>query len=127
MNKVILSGNLTTKPELKTTQSGISNTTFTLAVQRGYKTEEGTYAVDFINCVAWRGQADYITKYADKGTKCIVCGSIQTHQYSDKEGNTRVAIDIVCESIETIKTAPAEKKPTGLVEDENVSEGDLPF
>ena len=67
LNKVLLTGRLTAAPELKTTASGINVTTFSLAVQRNYKNGAGEYDTDFINCVAWRNQADFITRFFDKG------------------------------------------------------------
>ncbi len=82
LNHVILMGRLTQTPELRTTQSGTSVTTFTIAVDRGYGDKKET---DFISCVAWRGTADFITQYFTKGKMIAVEGSIQTRNY-EKDG-----------------------------------------
>ena len=99
MNKAILIGRLTRDPELKTTQSGVSVTSFTLAVNRRFKNADGGYDADFINCVAWRAQAELICKYFAKGSQVGVVGSIQTRNYDDKDGKkvyiTEVAVDEV--------------------------------
>lgn len=81
MNKAILIGRLTKDPELKTTPSGVSVCTFTLAVNRRFKNSEGGYDADFINCVAWRQTAEFISKYFSKGNMLGICGSIQTRTY----------------------------------------------
>lgn len=94
LNKVILAGRLTADPELKTTPSGLSVTSFTVAVDRRFGKEKQT---DFINCVAWRQTAEFITKYFSKGNSICVCGSIQTRNYTDKNGNKRTAVEVVAE------------------------------
>ena len=94
LNKVILAGRLTADPELKTTPSGLSVTSFTVAVDRRFGKEKQT---DFINCVAWRSTAEFITKYFSKGNSICVCGSIQTRNYTDKNGNKRTAVEVVAE------------------------------
>ena len=78
MNKAVLVGRLTREPELKTTGSGTSVCSFTLAVQRRFKNAEGEYEADFINCVAWRGTAEFIYKHFGKGSQIGITGSIQT-------------------------------------------------
>ena len=94
LNKVILAGRLTADPELKTTPSGLSVTSFTVAVDRRFGKEKQT---DFISCVAWRSTAEFITKYFSKGNSICVCGSIQTRNYTDKNGNKRTAVEVVAE------------------------------
>ena len=94
LNKAIIAGRLTADPELKTTPSGLSVTSFTVAVDRKFGKEKQT---DFINCVAWRQTADFITKYFSKGNSICVCGSIQTRNYTDKNGNKRTAVEVVAE------------------------------
>lgn len=85
INKVILQGRLTATPELKTTQSGKPVTSFTLAVDRSYKQENGPTA-DFINCVAWSKTAEFITRYFNKGQEMLVEGEIQVRTYTDQQG-----------------------------------------
>ena len=89
MNKVILQGRLTRDPELRTTQSGISRTSFSLAVQRKTKETDGNYEVDFIDCVSWRGTADVIFKHFRKGSSILVEGSLRKDSFTDKNGNTK--------------------------------------
>lgn len=99
MNKAILVGRLTRDPELRTTASGVSVCTFTVAVNRRFKNAEGGYDADFINCVAWRQQAELLAKYFTKGRMVGVVGSIQTRSYDNKDGAkvyvTEVSVDEV--------------------------------
>ena len=100
MNKVILIGNLTKDPEMRTTQSGVSVTSFTVAVQRRYKYADGERQADFINCVAWRGTAEFIAKYFTKGQKIGVVGSLQTRSYDDQNGARRYVTEVVVDEAE---------------------------
>lgn len=95
LNKVILTGRLTAAPELKTTSSGINVTTFSLAVQRNYKNGAGEYDTDFINCVAWRNQADFISRFFDKGQLITIVGALTSRRYEDSNGNKRTAFEVV--------------------------------
>ena len=95
LNKVILAGRLTADPELKTTPNGISVCSFSVAVDRRYSKDNKQ--TDFINVVAWRSTAEFITKYFSKGNSICVCGSIQTRNYTDKNGNKRTAVEVVAE------------------------------
>lgn len=90
-NLVVLTGRLTADPELKTTQSGISVTSFSVAVNRPYRTVE-EQQTDFINVVAWRKTAEFIAKYFKKGNMIGIEGSIQTRKYTDKNGNNRTRV-----------------------------------
>lgn len=99
LNKVLLTGRLTAAPELKTTASGINVTTFSLAVQRNYKNGAGEYDTDFINCVAWRNQADFITKFFDKGQLITVVGALTSRRYEDANGNKRTAFEVVVDEV----------------------------
>lgn len=100
MNKVELTGNLTKDVDYQKTASGISVSRFTLAVNRKYKKEDGTTETDFINCVAWRNTADFITKYAHKGNKVGVTGSIQTRTYDAQDGTKRYVTEVVVDEAE---------------------------
>ena len=95
-NKVILGGRLTSDPELKTTQSGISVTSFTVAVNRrfGGRNGEDTQA-DFISCTAWRQQAEFITRYFRKASSIAVVGSLQTRNWIDANGVKRYVTEVV--------------------------------
>ena len=94
MNACILMGRMTFDPELKKTPSGVSVTTFTVAVNRSYVKQGEERQSDFIECVAWRNTADFICKYFRKGQMIAVQGSIQTRSYQDKQGNKRKAVEV---------------------------------
>jgi len=97
-NKVILGGRLTADPELKTTPSGISVTSFTIAVNRRYGGKSGEEAqADFFNVTAWRQTAEFITRYFRKASSICVVGTIQTRTWTDQNGQKRFATEIVAD------------------------------
>lgn len=98
INNVTLMGRLTAAPELKQTPNGTSVTAFCIAVDRRFQPKDGEKQTDFINCVAWRNTAEFITKYFSKGDMIAVTGEIQTRKYQDNGGNNRVAFEIVIEN-----------------------------
>lgn len=102
-NLVILTGRLTADPELKTTQSGVSVVSFSIAVQRKYKSGEDPIT-DFINVVAWRSSAEFISKYFKKGNMIGIEGSIQTRKYQDKDGNSRTAFEVIANNVQFVET-----------------------
>ena len=133
-NLAILTGRLTDNAELKTTNSGISVTRFTIAVDRRGKGEDKQ--TDFINIVAWRNTAEFITKYFNKGSMIGIEGSIQTRKYQDKNGNNRVAFEVVADNahfIESKKDKPTETEPASFSNADPDAyigiddSGDLPF
>ena len=99
LNKVVLCGRLTADPELKSTQNGVSVVTFTLAVNRRFQSRSADAAqgqqADFINLVAWRQTAEFISKYFKKGSALCVTGSIQTRNWQDQQGQRRYATEVV--------------------------------
>ena len=102
LNKVILGGRLTADPELKQTPSGVAVVSFGLAVNRRYqsKNADGTPAqaqVDFINIVAWRQTAEFISRYFRKGSAICIVGSIQTRSWQDQQGQKRYATEVVAD------------------------------
>ena len=97
INNVTLMGRLTAAPELKSTNSGTSVTAFCIAVDRRFQ-KDGDKQADFINCVAWRNTAEFIAKYFGKGDMIAVTGEIQTRKYTDKNGNNRVAVEVVIDN-----------------------------
>lgn len=99
INNVVLMGRLTAVPELKTTQSGISTIRFGVAVERRYNKQGEEKQTDFIDCVAWRQTAEFISKYFNKGSMIAVVGSIQTRSYEDKNGNKRKAVEVQVENV----------------------------
>lgn len=98
LNLVALMGRLTADPELRHTNNGIPVVSFTLAVDRRFKSGEERTA-DFINIVAWRQTADFVSKYFRKGQLVAVDGSIQTRRYQDKDGNNRTAFEVVASNV----------------------------
>ena len=94
LNKVILMGNMTRDPELRQTASGVSVCSFSIAVNRPYKSGE-QQAVDFIDCVAWRQAAEFVSRYFRKGSSIIIDGHIETRSYTDRVGNKRTAVEII--------------------------------
>ena len=127
MNKVIITGNITKEPENKQTTSGISVTTFTVAVNRRYKDANGDRQADFINVAAWRSTADYVAKYMVKGTKVAVSGSIQTRSYEAKDGSKRYVTEIIADDVEALVWTEknADDVPDGFVQVDDSEE--LPF
>ncbi len=98
-NKVILIGNITSDPELKQTQGGLSVCSFSIAVNRRFKGENGQQDCDFISIVAWRQQAEFVTRYFKKGQAILICGQLQTRNYTDKQNNKRVAVEVVADEV----------------------------
>lgn len=94
-NKVIIGGRLCADPELKTTPSGISVTSFSVAVNR--KGKDGEQAADFINVTAWRNTAEFITRYFKKASSICIVGSLQTRKWKDKDSNNRSSTDVVAD------------------------------
>lgn len=134
-NLVILTGRLTADPELKTTQSGVTVCPFTIAVNRNHRANE-EQQTDFINLVAWKQRAEFISKYFKKGSLIGIEGSIQTRKYQDKSGTNRTAFEVVVNNaqfVESKKDKPTETYPvgysnTGADDFEEVADvDDLPF
>jgi single stranded DNA-binding protein (ssb) len=100
LNHVVIMGRLTRDPELKTTGSGLSVTSFSVAVERDFRNQEtGEKEVDFIDCVAWRHTADFVCKYFAKGRIAVVSGRLQIRNWIDKEGNKRKSAEIVADNV----------------------------
>ena len=134
LNLVVIMGRLTADPELRTTQSGISVSSFTVAVERAYSSN-GERQTDFIDCVAWRGNADFITKYFGKGQMIAIKGSLQQRNYEDKNGNKRTTFDVVVDSASFCGSKQEKAEPTINYDDVDISDfdeidmsdSDLPF
>ena len=98
MNKVILMGRLTKEPELKQTPNQISVVRFSLAVNRRF-VKEGQQEADFINCVAWRQTAEFISRYFHKGSMIAVAGSIQTRSWEGQDGKRQYAAEVLADEV----------------------------
>lgn len=145
-NQAILAGRLTADPELKTTQSGISVTQFTIAVNRPKRKDDNTDTSDFISCVAWKERAELVTKYFRKGSAIMVIGQIQTRTWTDNNNQKRYATEVLVDNIRFVdsKADAEQKSPTANgnagapsyipdaykapnFEEVNADDGDLPF
>ena len=98
LNIVALQGRLAADPEQRTTQNGTAVTSFSLAVQRNVKGSDGEYSTDWIDCVAWKGTAEFICKYFQKGQLMAVNGTLQTRSYEDKQGIKRKATEVLVQN-----------------------------
>lgn len=99
LNRVCLLGRLVADPELRTTSSGISVTSFTVAVNRAYVKSGAEREADFIDVVAWRNTAEFVCKYFHKGQLVALEGSLQTRTYTDRDGNKRKAVEVVADNV----------------------------
>ena len=133
-NLVVLTGRLTADPELKTTPNGVSVTSFSIAVQRKQKYSNGEYETDFINIVAWRQTAEFITKHFTKGSLIGIEGSIQTRKYKDKDDRMRTAFEVVANNVQFVgaKEKSEENKDvlndfSEYLQELNEADDDLPF
>lgn len=129
-NKSILIGRLTADPELKQTPAGVAVTAFTIAVNRRYQ-KDGERKADFISIVAWRQQAEFISKHFQKGSAIGIDGSIQTRNYEDKNGNRRTVTEVVADRVFFVEPA-SRKSERADSPDPNFTEmkfedDDLPF
>ena len=99
LNRIILMGRLTRDPELRRTQSGTAVTSFSLAVDRDFKSQSGKKETDFIDIVAWRATAEFVSKYFTKGRMAVVEGRLQLRDWTDKDGNKRRSAEVVADSV----------------------------
>ena len=100
LNRITIMGRLVRDPELRTTQSGTNVTSFTLAVDRDFKSREsGEKGTDFIDVVAWRQTAEFVCKYFTKGRMAIAEGRLQIREWKDKDGNNRRTAEVVAENV----------------------------
>ncbi len=104
INNVVLVGRITKDPEIKYTSTGIATLAFTVAVDRGIKDNSGERQADFINCVAWRNNAEFLSRYVKKGYMIGVEGRIQTRSYQSQTDNQmRYVTEVVCESVTNLQ------------------------
>lgn len=99
LNRVILMGRMTRDPELRRTGNGVPVTSFTLAVDRDFKAQNGQKETDFIDIVAWRNTAEFASKYFGKGRMAVVEGSLQIREWKDKDGNNRRNAEVIADNI----------------------------
>lgn len=131
LNRIIVMGRMTRDPELRRTNSGTAVASFTVAVDRDFKSQSGEKETDFIEVVAWRNTAEFVSKYFSKGRMAVVEGRLQIRDWTDKDGNKRRTAEIVADSVYFGDSKrdggdAAQSAPQGgfsEVEDD----GDLPF
>lgn len=99
LNRIIVMGRMTRDPELRRTGSGTAVTSFSLAVDRDFKSQSGEKETDFIDVVAWRNTAEFVSKYFSKGRMAVVEGRLQLRDWTDKDGNKRRTAEIVADSV----------------------------
>ena len=132
LNKIFLMGRLTRDPELRRTGSGLAVASFSLAVDRDFKSQSGEKETDFIDIVAWRNTAEFVSKYFTKGRMAVVEGRLQIRDWTDKEGNKRRSSEVVADSIyfgDSKKDTgmPAQSYSNNGSFSEVEDEGELPF
>lgn len=125
-NKVILIGNLCADPELKTTQNGVSVTSFSIAVGRR-KVKDQEPQTDFITVVAWRNTAEFICKYFQKGKAILIVGSLQTRNWTDNEGNKRYATEVVAEEAQFVEKKSDSTSPANASNLQNNGTSSIPY
>ena len=135
LNHIVLMGRLTKDPEMRKTSGGTSVASFTIAVDQDYKSDGGERKTDFIDVVAWRGTAEFVSKYFSKGRMAVVSGRLQIRSWTDKDGNKRRNAEVMADNVyfgdtkkeDTQASAgsyyPAAKEFAQLDEDDS----DLPF
>ena len=99
LNKVVLMGRLTKDPELRRTGSGTAVTSFSLACDRDFKSQSGDKETDFIEVVAWKNTAEFVSKYFGKGRMAVVDGRLQIRNWTDKAGNKRTTAEVVADNV----------------------------
>ena len=142
LNKVILMGNLVADPEYKTTPSGVSVTTFKIAVGRRFAKQGDEVTADFFNIVAWRNTAEFVSKYFSKGRAIVIVGTLQNRSWTDQNGQKRYITEVIADECyfagnagqsdsNTVAptTAPttAQTTPAAATFEELSTEDDLPF
>lgn len=137
LNRIDIMGRLTVDPELRTTNNGVSVTSFAVAVERDFKNPNtGEKEVDFINVVAWRSTAEFVCKYFSKGRCAVISGRLQIRKWTDKEGNQRQTAEVIADNVYfgDTKRPESESAPRGGYEgvtlhpiDVAPDDDDLPF
>ena len=99
LNNITIMGRLTRDPELRRTGSGTAVTSFTVAVDRDFSGQDGQKETDFIDCVAWRQTAEFVSKYFAKGRMAVISGRLQIRSWNDKDGNKRKTAEVIADNV----------------------------
>lgn len=126
LNRICIMGRLTAAPELRYTQQNTPVASFTLAVDRDYQQGGSEKQTDFIPCVAWRGTAEFVSKYFTRGSMAAVSGRLQLRDWTDKDGNKRRTAEVVADSIYFGESKKRDASPDVQLE-EIPDDGELPF
>jgi single-strand DNA-binding protein len=136
MNKICLVGRLTKNIEIRYTTTNIAVANFTLAVNRTFKNKDGNYEADFINCIAFKNGAEYLSKYARKGDRVAVSGSVQVRNYDAQDGSKRYVTEVITDNTEVLSDKKEPQESNQSVEQVSYEEesrtvtlndDDLPF
>ena len=130
LNHIVLMGRLTRDPELRRTGSGVAVASFTLAVDRDYAVQGAEKETDFVDIVAWRNTAEFVSKYFTKGRMVVVSGRLQIRNWQDKEGNKRRSAEILADHVyfgEGKKDREETYEPQGEFNEITGDDPDLPF
>ena len=132
LNKIFLMGRLTRDPELRKTGNGTAVTSFTLAVDRDYKPQDGERETDFIDVVAWRGTAEFVRKYFTKGRMAVVDGRLQVRDWKDKDGAKRRSTEVIADNVyfgdSKRSESGTQEAPAGEFQEvPDEEKGELPF
>lgn len=127
LNHIVIMGRLTAAPELRYTQSNTPVAPFTLAVDRDYQQGGSEKQTDFIPCVAWRGTAEFVSKYFTKGSMAAVSGRLQLRDWTDKDGNKRRTAEVVADNIYFGESKKRDASPDVPFEELPDDDGEIPF
>ena len=127
LNHIVIMGRLTAAPELRYTQQNTPVASFTLAVDRDFQSGGSERQTDFIPCVAWRGTAEFVSKYFTKGSMAAVSGRLQLRDWTDKDGNKRRTAEVVAESVYFGESKKRDASPDVQFEELPDDDGELPF
>lgn len=130
LNHFVGMGRLTADPELRKTQGGISVTSFKIAIERDVAGADGERGVDFVDVVAWRETAEFVSKYFEKGKVAVVKGRLQVREWTDKEENRRKSYEIVADRVyfgDTKRKGEGEASMPKMEEVDEADDGELPF
>lgn len=133
LNKVFMQGRLVADPELRHTPNGVAVASFRIAIDRDFKDKSGERQADFVNVIAWRADAEFVSKFFSKGRMAIVEGKLQSRNYEDKDGNKRYALEVVADNIyfgDSKRDQEPEKEPEyqpPQLTDYQDDDGELPF
>jgi len=136
LNQVVIMGRLTHDPDVRVTSNGISVVSFSLAVDRDYKTDSGDREVDFIDVTAWRATADFVGKYLAKGRMVAVTGRLQVRRWRDKDGANRRSVEVVADSVyfadsrkneQPGQQQPQQQEYQVMIDEQGGKDDDFPF